>query len=280
MRMDHSPLVDCYRALGFDSVPFSLTPDTSLFFSGSQYAQAYNQIVHACLGGMLAVLTGEVGLGKTLIVRYVMRNLPEQVKVAYLLNPLLDPQGLLRSIHEEFTGEPLRADLSMSEIQASLVQHVLLGSVQGNRFVVIVDEAHRLSPDALEMLRLLSNLETEQFKLIGLVLVGQPELERTLMLRAMRPLRERIGVWLRLAPMERDECDAYVSHRIRRTLGKGSFSFTPLALWWLHRRTRGVPRRINLAGERALMLAYAGNTDRVTWSMARAACREFQKGWT
>ena len=194
MRMEHSPLVECYRALGFDSVPFSLTPDTTLFFSGSQYAQAYNQICHACLGGMLAVLSGEVGLGKTLIVRYVMRTLPEQVKVAYLLNPLLDSLGLLRTIHEEFTGEPLSADLSMAEIQSALVQHLLLGSVQGHRFVVIVDEAHRLSPDALEMLRLLSNVETEQFKLVGLILVGQPELERTLMLRAMRPLRERIVV--------------------------------------------------------------------------------------
>lgn len=278
--MEHSPLLDCYRALGFEGIPFSITPDTSLFFPGSQYASAYNLICHACTTGVLAVLSGEIGLGKTLMIRCVLRDLPQQVKVAYLLNPLLDARDLLRNIYSEFTGRPAPLDLSASELHNALVDQVMRGAAQGYRYAVIVDEAHRLSPDALETLRILSNLETEQFKLISLILVGQPELERTLLLRAMRPLRERIGVWLRLTPMNRSECTAYIQHRISRTLGRGHFAFTPMALWWMHLRTRGVPRRVNLAGERAVLEAYARGSNQVTWSMARAACREFKEVWT
>jgi MSHA biogenesis protein MshM len=138
-----------------------------------------------------------------------------------------------------------------------------------------------LSAEALEALRLLSNLETEQVKLISLVLVGQPELERTLALRAMRPLRERIGMWLRLQPMSRTECAAYVRHRIERTHPDGDFVFSPAALWLLYWRTRGVPRRINLAGERAVLLASARPESRcVTGPMVWEACGEFSRVWS
>lgn len=278
--MSPNPLVDCYRFLGFKSVPFSITPDTALFFPDSQHVAAYNQIRHACMHGMLAVLTGEIGLGKTLVIRTVLRKLPEQVKVAYLINPLLDHRELLRDVYTKFSDAPPASDMPASDVHGALLQLVLEGTALGQHYAVIVDEAHRLHPEALEVLRLLSNLETERQKLISLVLVGQPELERTLMLRAMRPLRERIGVWLKLAPLSRVEMDAYIHHRIRLTHQDGHFEFTPMALWHLHRRTGGVPRRINYACEKALLLAYAQSQKQVSWSLARQACQEFSKVWS
>lgn len=279
MGVQDNTLGSCYATLGFNSIPFSITPDTSLAFPGAQYVSAYNQLYYACTNGALAVLSAEIGLGKTLLIRCLIRALPTHVKIAYLINPLLDQVALLREIHAEFNGGDPPAHEHLPSLHHALVNLVLRGAARGHRYVIIVDEAHRLSTEALEALRLLSNLETEQVKLISLVLAGQPELERTLSLRAMRPLRERIGAWLRLRPMSRGECDAYVRHRISRTHTDGRFAFTPAALWVLHWRTQGVPRRINLAGERAVLLASTHNTRRVSWTMVWDACNEFAKVW-
>jgi general secretion pathway protein A len=273
------PLEECYASLGFNSVPFSITPDTTLAFPGAQYVSAFNQMYYGCTSGSLAVLSAEVGLGKTLLIRCLIHALPDHVEVAYLFNPLQDQLALLREIYTEFNGgdAPL-IDASPSMHQA-LMQLILQGAAKGKRYVIIVDEAHRLGTEMLEVLRLLSNLETEQQKLISLVLAGQPELDKTLSLRAMRPLRERLGLWLRLTPMNRTECTAYVKHRIALTHRDGRFGFSSAAFWCLHWRTKGVPRRINLASERAVLLAYTRNTRRVTWSMVREACNEFTKAW-
>jgi general secretion pathway protein A len=272
-------LAVCYEALGFDNVPFSITPNTALFFPGGQHLGAYTQLYHACMNGTMAVLSGEIGLGKTLLVRCVIRSLPEHVRVAYLINPLMSFVDMLREIHSEFGAEPLPAQMGLSALHKALVDLILEGVAKGERFVVIVDEAQRLKSEALEVLRLLSNLETEQVKLISLVLVGQPELDLTLNLRAMRPLRERIGLWLRLRPLSGGECAAYVRHRVARTHRDGSFHFSSAALWWLQLKTRGVPRRINLACERAVLLAYSRRARSVNWDMVRLACNEFSKVW-
>lgn len=272
-------LLECYSRLGFSCVPFSITPDTSLFFPGGHHASAYRQLAQTCAQGQLTVMTGEIGLGKTLLVRCLLRQLPEQVKVAYLLNPLLDHRDLLQSIYSEFADVSPDPTLTVSQLNQALVECVIDAALKGVRHVVIVDEAHRLQPESLEMLRLLSNLETERTKLISLILAGQPELEQTLQLRAMRPLRERIGTWVRLQAMDRAESDAYIQHRIRLTHRTGDFRFTPMALWWLYRRARGVPRRINYACEKALLLAYAKGMRQVDWSIARQACGEFSKAW-
>jgi general secretion pathway protein A len=269
----------CYEALGFENVPFSITPDTTLFYPGGQHVNAYNQLYHACMNGTMSVLSGEIGLGKTLIVRCVIRSLPAQVRVAYLFNPLMGFVDLLREILSEFGGVPPEPQAGVAVLHKALVSLVLEGAGRGERFVVIVDEAHRLNSEALEVLRLLSNLETERVKLISLVLVGQPELDITLNLRAMRPLRERIGVWLKLDPLNQQECAAYIRHRLARTHRDGSFHFTAPALWWLQRKTCGVPRRINLACERAVLLAYTRRLRSVNWDMARLACKEFSKVW-
>jgi general secretion pathway protein A len=261
------------------SVPFSLTPDTSLAYPGDQYVNVFKQLYFACTTGSMGVLTAEVGLGKTFMIRCLLRGLPEHLRVAYLINPQLDSSALLAEILDDLAPRIRPASASVAELRHLLVRQVTAGANQGLRYVVIVDEAHRLSAEALETLRLLSNLETEQLKLIGLILVGQPELEKTLSLRAMRPLRERIGVWSRLVPMTWVDCIAYVRHRLKECHQDNSVVMSPTALAILHWRTKGVPRRVNLACERALLRAGLMGKRHVSWFDMWSACRQFRRVW-
>ena len=158
------------------------------------------------------------------------------------------------------------------------MEYAMTRAALGEHLVVMVDEAQKLSAEALEGLRLLSNLETEQRKLISLVLVGQPELEKTLALRAMRPMRERIGVWCRLRPMTRMECASYIQHRLARTRTTGAIHFSKMAIFMLHYFAKGVPRRINLLCDRILLLAFATDKNLITWSMVRQADADLAPG--
>lgn len=264
----------CYSALGFLRTPFSIVPDTSLFFPNGQHVSAYNELRFAMQGGVMAVLTGEVGLGKTLISRFLLRNSPTNVKVALLTNPLLSYSDILATVFHDFTGRtPWNAD-SLVQTHAQLMNYALECAEHGIYLVVIVDEAQKLSAEALEGLRLLSNLETEKRKLISLVLIGQPEFERTLALSAMRPLRERIGVWCKLRSITRHECTSYIAHRLTLTRTSGNVHFSSAALFFIHHYTRGVPRRINLLCDRALLLAFALGKERIGWSMVRRAAKD------
>lgn len=263
---------DCYLALGFHRTPFSIQPDTSLFFLNGPHVTAYNNLHFAMLGGVMAVLTGEVGLGKTLVCRFLLRNLPNNVHAAFLINPLLSYSEILSTIYRDFTGNTAWVEGSLGMTHDLLMAFALECASRGEYLVVLVDEAQKLSAEALEGLRLLSNLETEQRKLISLVLIGQPELEKTLSFRAMRSLRERIGVWCRLRAMTRSESADYIRHRMNRARSTGNTHFSTWALYLIYHYTKGVPRRINLLCDRALLLAFATGQERIDWSMVwRAA---------
>ncbi|NQW82269.1 MAG: AAA family ATPase [Polaromonas sp.] len=184
----------------------------------------------------------------------------------------------MASIYKDFTGKSPRQPNSMAETHDQLTDLAVLCAKSGECMVVMVDEAQKLSAEALEGLRLLCNLETEQRKLISLVLVGQPELEKTLALRAMRPLRERIGIWCKLGPMSRAECANYVRHRMAVTRTSGDVHFSGMALFFLHRSTKGVPRRINLVAERAMLLAFGRGQHRINWFMVRRAVADVKPG--
>ena len=276
--MTQSTLDQCYTALGFSRPPFSISPDTSLFYPHSQHVSAYNNIRFAMQGGVMAVLTAEVGLGKTLICRYLLRNAPSNVRTALLVTPMLSYEEILASIYKDFTGEELLEGNSIRETLEQLMAYAITRAALGEHLVVMVDEAQKLSTEALEGLRLLSNLETEQRKLISLVLVGQPELEKTLALRSMRPMRERIGVWCRLRPMTRTECANYIQHRLTRTKTTGAIHFSTMAIFMLHHFAKGVPRRVNLLCDRILLLAFATDKNLITWSMVRQAAADMAPG--
>lgn len=271
--MNTLDLEACYRALGFREAPFRITPDTQFFFPHSQYLSAIGHLRFGMQSGGFTVLTGEVGLGKTLLCRYLLRNLPDNVRTAYVYNPQQTFVELLRSILHDLTGE-MPTQTNHADLQARALE-VLEGLISVNiRVAVLVDEAHRLSPDVLEGLRLLSNLETEKQKLLALLLVGQTELEKQLQERDMRALRDRIGIWHKLRPFGLTETASYINHRLDSARMTGNFRFDRSALLAVHYYSGGVPRRINMMCDRALLSAYVGGERGVTGGMMRRAAKE------
>lgn len=260
----------CYQELGFAESPFSITPDTDYFFPGSQHMEALDHLRFGVASGGLTLLTGEVGVGKTLLCRYLLRHPPPGVRFAYLLNPDQSYADLLASIYQDLMGT-VPEDRSIGALQRELPQVLLRLAEEGERVAVLVDEAHRLSGKVLEGLRLLSNLDTEKEKLMCLLFVGQPELERTLAARVLRPLAQRISVRYRLMPFERQETMQYIHHRLQIAGRYHRFQFPIKARMLTHYLSDGVPRRINQLCDRALLAAYAKHQYGVSsWMLWRA----------
>lgn len=264
---------ECYLALGLSEPPFRITPDTQFFFPHSQYLSALGHLRFGMLTGGFTVLTAEVGLGKTLLCRHLLRNLPEGMRTAYVYNPQLSFLELMRSIIHDL-GEEVPAGESEAALQQVMLEILVKLTTAGVRVAVLVDEAHRLSPAVLEGLRLLSNLETEKRKLLSLLLVGQPELERQLRSRDMRALRERISIWHRLRPFGLAETTNYIHHRLDSVRTNNHLKFTRAALGCVYYYSRGVPRRINLICDRALLAAYVDRSYTVTAPIVWRAARE------
>jgi general secretion pathway protein A len=264
---------ECYLALGLSEAPFRITPDTQFFFPHSQYLSALGHLRFGMLTGGFTVLTAEVGLGKTLLCRHLLRNQPQGVRTAYVYNPQLSFFELMRSIIHDL-GEEVPAGESEAALQQHMLEILVRITTSDTRVAVLVDEAHRLGPAVLEGLRLLSNLETEKQKLLSLLLVGQPELEKQLRSRDMRALRERISVWYRLRPFGLAETTHYIHHRLDNVRMNDELRFTRAALACAHYYSRGVPRRINLICDRALLAAYVQRSSIITAPIVWRAARE------
>lgn len=263
----------CYLALGLTEAPFRITPDTQFFFPHSQYLSALGQLRFGMVSGGFTVLTGDVGLGKTLLCRHLLRNLPEGVHTAYVYNPQLGFCDLMRCILHDL-GEDIPEEQNEAALQQRLLEMLVKLANAKTRVAVLVDEAHRLQPAVLEGLLLLSNLETEKQKLLSLLLVGQPELLQQLKTREMRALRDRISVWHRLRPFNLKETTHYINHRLDRVRNNGHLKFTRSAMLLVYYYSGGVPRRINLICDRALLCAFAKETFIVGALMVRRAARE------
>ena len=260
----------CYQELGFAESPFSITPDTDYFFPGSQHMEALDHLRFGVASGGLTLLTGEVGVGKTLLCRYLLRHPPPGVRFAYLLNPDQSHADLLASIYRDLMGT-IPEDRSLGALQRELPQALLRLAEEGEQVAVLVDEAHRLSSKVLEGLRLLSNWDTEKEKLMCLLFVGQPELERTLAARELRPLAQRISVRYRLMPFAWQETLQYIHHRLQVAGRYHRFQFPTKAKMLTHYLSDGVPRRINQLCDRALLAAYAKHRHAVSsWMLWRA----------
>ncbi|MBI5815688.1 MAG: AAA family ATPase [Nitrospinae bacterium] len=248
----------CYFEMGFREAPFSITPDTSYFYPGSRHMTALTHLQYglATGSGGFTLLTGEVGLGKTLLCRQLLKNTPPGIRTAYIFNPTPTYVELLNAIYHDLTGERLKSS-SYGEPLREIYKTLLALAARGEKVAVILDEAHRFTPKLLEGLRLLSNLETEKEKLIYLILVGQPELEKTLSLKELRPLAQRISVRYRLVPFTRRETMEYIRHRIKVAKSAGNFKFSMSAMLFVHNLSGGAPRRINQICDRAMLAAYS-----------------------
>lgn len=260
---------------GFREAPFHITPDPRFLFFSTSHREAFHHVLFGIKERKGFVqLTGEVGAGKTTVCRAVMEQLPPTFKTALVLNPALTPDQLLRTIVAELGMKPGKKD--KSDLLELLNAFLFEQAEKGNDVVVFIDEAQDLSPELLEEVRLLSNLETDQRKLLQIVLIGQPELRDKLNDPALRQLRQRITVRYHLRPLSRPDVERYVSHRLRVAGGNGSLAFTPWALWRVHHYARGIPRLVNAVCDKALLYGFVNQTSQLTGTSVRRAIRELE----
>lgn len=268
------------RHFGLSEYPFGLTPDTGFFFPAGGHQAAVNTLLVALRTGEGFIkLTAEIGLGKTTICRKLLAEIGPRFETAYIPNPQLTPTGLYRALAREL-GMTLAPTLGRDILFARLTDVLLEIASRGRRVVLLIDEAQALSDDTLEAVRLLTNLETEKFKLLQVVLVGQPELDRRLSGPALRQLRQRIAFSHRLVPLSREQVDRYVAHRCRVAGHPGGGIFEPAALALLTRTTAGVPRLVNLLCHKAMMAAYGKGSRTVGRRHMRAAIADSHEAVT
>lgn len=264
----------CYGSMGFSMAPFRITPDTDFLVPQQQYLEAIGHLRFGLATGSFTLLTGDVGLGKTLLCRYLMQHLPANVRTAYIFNPQQNYAEFLRSILYDLTGRMPPQNVSSALLHDVLFRVLAKRAGRGERVALLIDEAHCLTPELLEGLRLLSNLETGKRKLLSLLLVGQNELEQTLQMPGMRALRQRISVWHRLRPFTWRESAEYIRHRLQVARIAEGFRITAPACLLAHRYAGGVPRRINQICDRALLAAFSSHRKQVNTGLMQRAARE------
>ncbi|HEY5513347.1 MAG TPA: AAA family ATPase [Geomonas sp.] len=267
-----------WEFFGFKEPPFALTPNPAFLFLSSPHQEAFAHLLFAIenRAGFIE-LAGEVGTGKTTIVRTLLNQLdPDTHRSALIFNPTLSPLGLFKEINAEFGLSS--AGTELWELHQALNAFLLEENRAGRTVVLVIDEAQNLSIEVLEQIRLISNLETDRSKLIQIVLVGQPELKTLLAREELRQLDQRITVRYHLRPMDfADSCD-YIRHRIRFAAGgREPLIFSPGAVKRIFRFSGGLPRLINGVCDRALLLAYTSKSRVVSPSMAAASIADLRK---
>ncbi len=263
-----------YSYFGLKQPPFKITPDTKLFFPGGDRGAVLEALVYAITNGEgIVKVVGEVGSGKTMLCRMLEVELPEHVEIIYLANPSLTPENILHAIAFELH---LIADASVSRLQVMQeIQELLINKHAENRQVVMfVEEAQAITVETLEEIRLLSNLETNQDKLLQIVLFGQPELDENLSGQEIRQLRERITYSFDLAPFKAQDIRDYVNSRLRSSGHKASEVFSPGAIRQLAKYSEGLLRRINILADKAMLAAYADNSSTVKPKHVRIAAHD------
>lgn len=259
---------------GFREMPFNITPDPKFLFLSPTHLEALQHLRYGIeeKKGFI-VLTGEVGCGKTTLCRRLLDELDDHnVETALILNPRLSETQILQAILRELGCSSKHR--SRTDLLDALNSHLLRLIEQGKNIVLIIDESQNMSFEALEHVRLLSNLETNTQKLLQIILIGQPELKRKLEREELRQLRQRVLVYCELQPLNAEQVGHYIQHRISLAGGNGRPTFTPRAVKSIHRRSKGIPRIINNLCDKALLAAFVKSTDQVTWWEVRRAIKE------
>jgi len=260
---------------GLQEKPFAITPDPRYLYLSERHAEALAHLMYGIneAGGFIQ-LTGEVGTGKTTVIRSLLEQLPGHADVALILNPRVTPAEFLLTICEELhVPVPEAGRGSTKTLMDLLGRHLLDTHARGRRVVLIVDEAQNLSTDTLEQVRLLTNLETATTKLLQIILIGQPELRALLDQPDLRQLAQRITGRYHLDPLSTEETAGYVKHRMR-VAGATAEVFTPSALREIHRLSGGIPRVINVICDRALLGAFTQEDHRAGGALVRQAASE------
>ena len=257
--MEYTRPVNLYNEyldyFGFSEAPFSIAPNPDYLYMSDRHREALAHLLYGVnTDGGFVLISGEVGTGKTTLCRHLVGQLPEHINVAFVLNPRVSAEELLATICDELNVE-YPYDASIKQMIDPLNHFLLAANEADRKTVVIIDEAQNMDPDVLEQLRLLTNLETHQRKLLQVVLLGQPELLELLSQPSLRQLLQRVTARYHLDGLSSDELPEYVAHRLRLAGGRGQV-FSPASLRRIYRLTGGIPRLVNLICDRALLGTY------------------------
>lgn len=272
--MSHNTTSMCQSYFGLTEAPFSIAPDPRYLYMSQCHQEALATLLYGVgSDGGFVLLTGDVGAGKTTLCRCLLEQMPETCDVAYIFNPKLTVVELLSTICDEFRIAYPPGNTSIKLFVDFINAYLLDAHARGRRAVLIIDEAQNLSVDVLEQMRLLTNLETHQRKLLQIILLGQPELATMLERPELRQLAQRIVARYHLGPLGRAEVKSYVWHRLEVSGAKRQL-FPGSLMGKVHSLSNGVPRLINTLCDRALLGAYVQNKERVDRATLAQAARE------
>lgn len=260
---------------GLTEPPFSITPNPRFLFYSARHREAFNHMLYGIRERKGFVqLTGEVGAGKTTLCRALLEQLGKNFSTALILNPVLDNDELVRAVATEF-GLSVKGSTRL-EILAEINRFLLSEAQKEREVLLIIDEAQDLSNESLEQIRLLSNLETNDRKLLQIVLMGQPELKQRLEDYSLRQLRQRITIRYHLTPLSRQELRQYVQHRLTVSGARGVPVFTGPAIWRVYHYSKGIPRLVNALCDKCLLAGFVRNSDRIDFGTVGRAISELE----
>jgi general secretion pathway protein A len=258
---------------GFIEEPFGVTPNPKFLFMSNGHEEAMAHIMYGISQSRgFIMLTGEVGSGKTTLIRHIFNDLPPEIRTAMILNPRMHALELLKLINQDF-GINVTGRATHKSLMDTLNGFLLECHKSGGKALLAIDEAQELSAECLEFVRLLSNLETDTRKLLQVVLIGQPELREIVKQKRLRQLNQRIAVRYHLGPLGREETAYYLNHRLH-VAGSLALGFPKQGIRLIHRFSGGVPRLINLSADRALMKTFVEGTPRISTKTVKNALKE------
>lgn len=260
---------------GLEEYPFDITPNPRFLFYSGKHREAYNHLLYGIRERKGFVqITGEVGAGKTTLCRALLEEISESFTTALILNPALDADLLIKAICMEYGLQIKGMDRleMMNELNGFLLEQL----ANDRDTVLIIDEAQNMTNDLLEQVRMLSNLEADDRKLLQIVLMGQPELRDRLNAHSLRQLRQRITVRYHLNPLTRLEVGNYIQHRLQVSGANGAPYFTAPALWRIHKYTKGIPRLVNALSDKCLLASFVQHSDRINFGTVGRAVRELE----
>ncbi len=263
---------------GFREVPFNQTPDSAFFFPSEKHKTALDALVYAIKQRKgFVVVTGEIGSGKTTVARTLLKKMGSDIKSAVITNTFLSPKGIITLILEDL-GVVYKPG-SKERLLLQLNEFLLAEARQDQDIVLLIDEAQNLSPQCLEEVRMLSNLETEKDKLLQIVLIGQPELRRKLEMARLEQFRQRIAIHYHIDPLNESETKQYILHRLSYAKSNGrdlNGLFEPKTFDLIYNFSHGLPRLINKLCDHALFIGFVSDAKAITPSIIQEAIHELR----